>query len=305
MARPADTDVLRWVDDAGDGCDNLVIDGYGTVARIEIRGEVWPNDLDAIKDALLTHTPTTAVVALLRKRGERAALRIIHGAPADQHVVTEAGMQLQVRLVDAAAPGTGVFVDQRVGRAWVRAAAAGVAVLNLFAHAGAFGVAAALGGAVRVDHVDAAKKCAPWAADNLLQNGIDPRRHRFIVDDALMFLRKAARRARSDNSKSYGVVVCDPPTTALRPDGARFLLQRDLHQLAADACGALGTGGSLLLSTNDRSVNVSDVQQHARTGAAAAGRDIRALTVVPLPPDITSGGLATLRPMRGVWMTLV
>ena len=69
----------------------------------------------------------------------------------------------------------------------MRQCASGKRVLNCFAHAGAFGVAAAVGGATRVDHLDAARKCAPWAALNMALNGLNPRKHRFLVEDAFKF----------------------------------------------------------------------------------------------------------------------
>ena len=204
-----------------------------------------------------------------------------------------------VRVADERAVGSGVFVDQREGRRLVRAAAKGRVVVNLFAHAGAFGVAAAVGGAARVDHVDMAKKCAPWSATNLALNGFDPRGHRFIVDDALQVLANAARKRGG-----YGVVVCDPPTQAVRTDGSRFVLRHSLEELAEHGCRALDDGGLLLLSCNDRDVAVEAVLAAADAGARAAGRRIKSLVELPLPADCTSVAALRGRPMRGAVLQL-
>ena len=320
------TNVRRLVDGEGDGLPGVVLDRYGPVARLELWAERWPDALgddadigdesddddddddDDGKDdgddplmlrAMLAPLGVRAAVATLRTAAGRSSLRRLFGEVPDAHVVSEAGMRLLVRTADAKAVGAGVFVDQREGRAIVRAEARGKVTVNLFAHAGAYGVAAAVGGAGRVDHVDMAKKCAPWAAANLAINGIDPRGHRFIVDDALQVLHKLARKGGAD------IVVCDPPTQAVRRDGTRFVLRHSLEELAHDAACALHPGGLLVLSCNDRDVAVADVMAACARGAAAAGRVVKALDPLPLPADITSAQAVKGRPMRGALLRLV
>lgn len=293
----AGTDAYRLVHDAADGMPGLVIDRYGAVARLELYDEDrWRPEVDALAAALLDEEPAlTGIAALTRPRRGRGQLWTVRGEVPEAHVVHEDGWRFLVRVADATAVGTGLFVDQREGRRLVRTRARGRPALNLFAHAGGFGVAAAAGGASRVDHVDAARKCAPWAAVNLALNGECPRQHRFLVDDALKVLARAARRG-----PTYGVIVCDPPTTALTPRGQRFKAREGLAGLAAAACRALLPSGTLLLSTNDRSLAVGDVAEAARAGAKQAGRPVRELLEVPMPPDLPAGSDPSLRPMRGV-----
>lgn len=291
------TDVYRLVHDAADELPGVVIDRYGPVARIELYDEALTRDVPALTRALIGAEPKLeGVVALYRSRRGKGRLWVAHGHVPSAHVVREDGWRFLVRTAEEDAVGTGVFVDQREGRRLARALAGGRPGLNLFAHAGGFGVALAAGGASRVDHVDAARKCAPWAAVNLALNGFDPRAHRFLVDDAFKVLKRAGRRG-----PTYGVVVCDPPTTALDPKGKRFLARERLHELAEDACRALLEGGALLLSTNDRSVPVAEVAAAVERGAKAAGRALRQVSEVPLGLDLPpSPGAPSLRPMRGV-----
>jgi 23S rRNA (cytosine1962-C5)-methyltransferase len=295
-------DVLRLVDGEGDGLPGVVLDRYGPVARLELWAARWPDDDDTSDlglQALLAPLGVRAAVAVLRTAAGRSTQRRLHGEVPEAHVVHEDGLRFLVRVFDDKAVGAGVFVDQRLGRRIVRERARGRVVVNLFAHAGAFGVAAGVGGAARVDHVDMAKKCAPWAATNLALNGLDPRSHRFIVDDALQVLARLSRRPRS-----CGVVVCDPPTQAVRTDGSRFVLKDSLAELAEHACLALDDGGLLLLSCNDREVPVEAVLAAADAGARAARREVKTLVELPLPPDITSKDAPKGRPMRGVLLTL-
>jgi 23S rRNA G2069 N7-methylase RlmK/C1962 C5-methylase RlmI len=293
------TDVLRLVDDAGDaGCEGLIVDRYGLVLRIEVKAQQLPRDIGALARAIAAESGAQHAVALTRSKGAHSALTVVLGDPPHAHVVHERGARLLVRLTDPDAAGTGVFVDHREGRALVREAARGKSVLNLFAHAGAFGAAAVCGGASRVDHVDAAKKCAPWAALNLALNGVDPRAHRFVVDDALVFAGKQKKKG-----VRYGVVICDPPTTALRPDGSRFHVEKDLAPLASTLVDLVEPGGALLLSTNNRELPLDDVLAIATDAARAARRPVTAVREVPLPPDVTTRTDRLLRPMRGAWVT--
>lgn len=295
--------MLRLVDDVADGCDGLVVDRYGPVIRLEVRASQWPQELDQVARVLCDEENAPHAVGLLRVAGGKSEMKILVGDPPAAHVVHEAGMRLLVRTTDADAAGVGVFVDHREGRAMVRARSRGAVVMNLFAHAGAFGVAALVGGAARVDHVDAARKCAPWAALNLALNGEDPRRHRFLVDDALAVVARAAKKAARDGAV-HDVIICDPPTTAVRPDGSRFHVEKHLGELARDCLRALRPGGTLLLSTNNRALSVQDVQGFARAGARDAGRALASVEEVPLPPDVPTSEDRALRPMRGVLAVL-
>lgn len=301
MALPL-TDLLRLVDDAADGCEGVVVDRYGPVLRVELRGRRWPAEAAALARALCDEVGAVHAVGLLRVAGGRSEMKVLVGTPPEAHVIEESGVRLLVRTNNDEAAGTGVFVDHREGRAGVRARSRGAVVLNLFAHAGAFGAAAVAGGASRVDHVDAARKCAPWAALNLALNGEDPRKHRFLVDDALVVLARQAKKATREGP-AYDVVICDPPTTAVRPDGSRFHVEKHLGELARDGLCVLKPGGALFLSTNDRELSVDDVAAFARAGAEAAGAELQSVVEIPLGPDLPSRTDARLRPMRGVIAT--
>ena len=75
-------------------------------------------------------------------------------------------------------------------------------------------------------------------------------------------------------------------------------------QASATQALADGDGGLLLLSCNDREVPVETVLAAADVGARAAGREVKSLVELPLPPDITSKDAPKGRPMRGVLLTL-
>lgn len=306
MSFPDDTNVIRLFHGIADGVPDLYIDRYGAYARIDMHSAAWPFHVDAIANVLLEMEPKIkAVVGLYKPSGRPSESHWFRtdGIPASV-CVQEAGMQFVVRIADPASPGVGIFADHRVGREKVQQHAMGKPVLNLFAHAGAFGVAALWGGASRIDHVDMAKKCAPWSALNLAINGTDPRQHRFVVDDALKFLQRAAKKG-----PAYGVIACDPPAAALTQKGERFIARDAMRDLAANAIRALLPMGALVLSTNDRGCPVELIQTATSDAARLLQRKIQHIEPLTLGPDfrvntwrsLDTASRIQIEPMRGVY----
>jgi 23S rRNA (cytosine1962-C5)-methyltransferase len=287
---------VRLVAGAADGMPGLVVDRYGAVVRIETASREAGAHAGTVVDVVRTHvTDITAIVHVARDVRGTGTLDELFGHAPEAHVVDEGGLRFLVRTREEEALGTGIFFDQRRGRALVRAHAHGGPVMNLFAHAGGFTVAAARGGASRVDHVDMSKKCARWGAVNLALNGVNPREHRFVVDDAIVFLARAAKKGRA-----YRVIVCDPPTTAIRPDGSRMVARDLLDALARDALTALSDGGLLLFSCNDRSITDDDLRAIVTDAARMCGRALASLAPLPFDDDVLPDGDRALASTRAV-----
>ncbi|MCC6493185.1 MAG: class I SAM-dependent methyltransferase [Pirellulales bacterium] len=111
----------------------------------------------------------------------------------------------------------------------------GLQVLNLFAYTGGSTLAAAIGGA-SVVHVDAAKGAAARARQNAERSGLADRPIRWIVEDALKFCRREAKRGNR-----YDAVILDPPTYGHGPKGEQWSVKRDLLPLL-QLCGELTAG---------------------------------------------------------------
>lgn len=78
-------------------------------------------------------------------------------------------------------------------------------VLNLFAYTGLASVAAAQAGA-QVTHLDASKAAVEWAKENQAACKLPADSIRWILDDALKFVRREARRGAQ-----YDGIIMDPP----------------------------------------------------------------------------------------------
>lgn len=122
----------------------------------------------------------------------------------------------------------GFFPEQSVQWTWMRERLApGARVLNLFGYTGVASLAAAAAGA-EVTHVDASKKAIAFAKENQKLAGLDDKPIRWIVDDALGFVKREARRGRR-----YDGIVLDPPKFGRGPDGETWRIESDLNALLA------------------------------------------------------------------------
>jgi len=104
-----------------------------------------------------------------------------------------------------------------------------IKVLNLFGYTGLATLAAATAGA-QVTHVDASKKSVAWAHDNQALSGLTEKPVRWIVDDALKFVQREARRGNK-----YDGILLDPPKFGRGPKGEIWEIYKSLPKLL-EAC---------------------------------------------------------------------
>lgn len=131
---------------------------------------------------------------------------------------------------------TGIFPEHLenwkwIGEAIATAVGAGktVSVLNLFCYTGGATLAALKAGA-EVCHVDGSKVSIARAKENVRLSGLESKPVRFILDDALAFVKREARRG-----KKYDAIIMDPPAFGRGAKGEVWKIERDLPTLL-DAC---------------------------------------------------------------------
>lgn len=103
----------------------------------------------------------------------------------------------------------------------------GARVLNLFAYTGGATAACAAAGA-HVTHVDAAKGMVQWAKENRELSDINETSCRFIVEDALAFVKREIRRGNR-----YDGILMDPPSYGRGPTGEVWKLENELYGLVS------------------------------------------------------------------------
>jgi 23S rRNA (guanine2445-N2)-methyltransferase / 23S rRNA (guanine2069-N7)-methyltransferase len=158
------------------------------------------------------------------------------------HVVAEDGLKLEVNFSDYL--DTGLFLDHRLVRRRLRAAAAGKRFLNLFCYTGTATLHAAAGGAAESLSVDLSATYLEWAARNFRLNGLLREQHELLQADCLQFMAEATP-ARWD------LIFLDPPTFSNSKRMDEVLdTQRDHATLIAHCMRLLAPGGLLVFSTN-------------------------------------------------------
>lgn len=93
-------------------------------------------------------------------------------------------------------------------------------VLNLFAYTGAATlIPASLG--CKVTHVDASRPSVEWARENAKRNAMEAAPIRWIVEDAMTYLRREEKRG-----SRYEAILLDPPSFGRGPKGELWKIEQ-------------------------------------------------------------------------------
>ncbi len=185
-------------------------------------------------------------------------------------VVQEGGLRFIVNLSDYI--DTGLFLDQRLTRGMIRAAAAGKHFLNLFAYTGSFSVYAAAGGAAATTTVDWSNTYLEWAKRNMLLNRFDSSVHQFVRECAVDFVYNHARQP------TYDLAVVDPPTFSNSKRTERLWdVQRDAVPLLQQLMLLMKPAGVIYFSNNFRGFKMDS--------AALAASQIHEISNQTVPPN--------------------
>ncbi|MDD3531451.1 MAG: class I SAM-dependent methyltransferase [Candidatus Pacebacteria bacterium] len=126
---------------------------------------------------------------------------------------------------------TGVFPEQAPNWEWLagqveaKNGSHAPSVLNLFGYTGIASVVAAQAGA-KVTHVDASKQSLDWAHENARRSGVSEDAIRWILDDALAFAKREARRGAL-----YDGIILDPPAFGRGAKGEVWKIEEALPEL--------------------------------------------------------------------------
>jgi 23S rRNA (cytosine1962-C5)-methyltransferase len=161
-----------------------------------------------------------------------------------------------LELEPGAGGQVGFFPEHATFWPWLRDRAGNsgdTPVLNLFASTGATTLALAAVGAT-VTHVDSARAAVSRARRNAELSGLADRPVRWIVDDALTFVRREARRGRT-----YVGAVIDPPTYGHGRGGERWELVEMLPELLDAVAEVLTGDGFVLLTAHTTGIEPADL----------------------------------------------
>ena len=100
-----------------------------------------------------------------------------------------------------------------------------ITVLNLFGYTGGATLACAHVGA-EVCHLDGSKTAIAWARTNAELSGLSEKPVRWILDDAIAFMRREIKRGRR-----YDAIIMDPPAFGHGPNGELWKIEEHFYLL--------------------------------------------------------------------------
>ncbi|HET9957362.1 MAG TPA: class I SAM-dependent rRNA methyltransferase [Polyangiaceae bacterium] len=273
-----ETTAARIVFGEGDGIPGLSVDLYDKFAVII----TYADALDRfVADVAAILTEELALEGVLLRNRElqegEGKVKLLSGRAAPERlIVREHGVKLWVELY--AGQKTGMFLDHRENRAYVRGIAAGKRVLNLFSYTGAFSVNAALGGATQVISVDIASGALHAAAENFTLNEVPRDLHQEIAQDVFEYLN--SQRA----APTFDLVICDPPSFA-SSQKQKFAALRAYQRLNALGLSVVQPGGLYAAASCTAQVSPEDFRYVLSESAARAGVRFQIIHEAGQPQD--------------------
>lgn len=271
------------------------VERYGADVLVSYKTEIARDDIlrELAQWALLANVRFERVFGrfLPKQNAERLPPQLISGDPAASLRSTVLERQVCYAIDFGAGYSSGLFIDQRENRQFVRRSAPR-RLLNCFAYTCSFSVVAGLTGAETLS-IDLSKKSLHRGRDNFMLNRLATDRHRFLVDDVLAVLPRLARKG-----ERFDMIILDPPTFSRSRTGRAWQVERDFEKLLLTALEVAQREAKILLSTNCTRLDERALEVMGRFCLKATRRAAQFIRGVPLP-DFPPGAGAS-----SVWMLL-
>ncbi len=189
---------------AYDGLHHVSIDWLPPVALVTLFAAEPAKQVEALADELLDKLPGCKSVQLQHRYQLAGPVDIIRGEAISALTIQEDGLHYQVSL--GKARNTGLFLDMRNGRRWVREHSKNKRVLNLFAYTCGFSVAAIAGEAQSVVNIDMSSAALGVGRKNHQLNKQPLPRVTFEKLNIFKSFGRLKKRGPFD------LLICDPPT---------------------------------------------------------------------------------------------
>lgn len=265
------SNAYRLIYAEGDRLPGLIVDRYDQLLVMQCLSFGMDSRKELIADVLTKELNLTRVYL----RNE-AKSRQLEGLPLERRFLCGSGpTQVEIQegnakfLVDVEkGQKTGWFCDQRENRLAAAKLAAGAEVLEVFCHTGAFGIHAALAGAVSVEGLDVSLDTLAMARTQATMNKVEDR-CTYRQADAFEEMRKLVKAGRR-----YDVVILDPPAFARSQQALAGALTgyKDVNLLGLKL---LKPEGFLVTSSCSHPVSEADLWKSIRLASRDAKRDIR------------------------------
>ncbi len=270
---PAVTNAYRLVHSEGDGFPGLILDRLGDAYVAQVHSLGMLKQMEPLGEWLVARDPRCRL--LLLQDDESCAREGMERLPVPAPVATEVHEHgLHYAVAAGSGHKTGFFADQRDNRRLVRDLAKDRNVLDLCCNSGGFALNAAIGGARSVLAADLDEAMVDVTRDNAARNRLRLQTEHADAFDLLRDLRPGAN----------DLILLDPPKWVASRDQLEDGLARyrDLNRLAL---AKVASGGFVVTCSCSGSVDEGTFLRMLAEAAAAAGRNVRVLSLRGAGPD--------------------
>ncbi len=273
----------RLIHAEGDGLPGLIVDRFGDNLCVQVNTagmqRLWP-----VAQAALMKAVRPQAIVLRADAPSRSleglgndGISVVYGEIDGLSEVRENGVSFFADLTSG--QKTGWYFDQRDNHALVAGYASGARMLDLYCHAGGFGIiAAAKGDAAEVVGVDSSQPALDLAVKSAAANGVGEK-CRWIKADVFEELERMAAA-----KEKFDLVVADPPPfVKSRKDLAAGA--RGYRKLARMAAQVTAKEGGLFIASCSHNMTLDMLVEEVAKGLREARREGRILYSVSAAPD--------------------
>ncbi len=189
------------------GLTHVNVDWFSPVVLITLYQAVdnqWLNEQAMALSSLISECRSVQV----QHRYEKfAPTQVLIGDEITDTIVSEQGLNYHIEF--GKAQNSGLFLDMRNGRQWLRSKAQDKSVLNLFAYTCAFSLSAIAGGASKAVNLDLSKASLSKGRENHQLNHLAKKDGRQVIFEGVDIFKSNSRIKKHG---PYDILVCDPPS---------------------------------------------------------------------------------------------
>ncbi len=183
---------------------HLTIDWLPPVILITLYEAEDTTDIKDLANELQQLLPECQSIQLQHRYKQLGPIDIISGKKIHQLTINEEGLNYQIQL--GKSRNTGLFLDIKNGRRWVRDHSQDKRVLNLFSYTCGFSIAAIAGGATSVVNIDMSSPALTVGRENHRLNKQSLKQVNFEKLNIFKSFGRLKKRGPFD------LLICDPPT---------------------------------------------------------------------------------------------
>ena len=184
--------------------NHITIDWLKPLLLITLFDPVCKADLSNLAEQLRSRFQQCKSIQVQHRYQPSWLVEGLFGEPINQLDIIESNLRYKLEIKSGA--NTGLFLDMKNGRDWVRTHSQNKRVLNLFAYTCGFSIAAAAGDAKSVFNIDMSSPFLNTGRENHRLNKQSLEAIRF---DKLNILKSFGRIKKHG---PYDLIICDPPT---------------------------------------------------------------------------------------------